>query len=170
MTEQEMDQLITRTVNDIGDWLRKAGSTSTAKQAHEAMVHYVRKAVLSASESPLGHTKEEEQSITYQFLRLIGIPDPTESDYQNLCYANRALVIAHERNIRYKDSWKQAGWRGAVFDIRKKAERLFRQFFSADTLDHLQGMEGEDDAYDLINFAIFFLRARAEKNEWGKWL
>lgn len=92
--------------------------------------------------------------------------EPDESNLAHFSVLLDAMKIHHERNLRYKDQWKESGWMGALYDMRKKAARLFRQYFGE------QPTEGanEDDAWDLINFAAFFIRGRSAKNKWGTWL
>lgn len=89
----------------------------------------------------------------------------TESALEQAEVMLGALRIFAERNARYKDGWATAGWRGVLFDLRKKTERLWRQFWHGQLT-----IASVDDAYDLINFAAFFIRAQASGlSEWGTW-
>lgn len=109
-----------------------------------------------------------EQEITQldngELLVLLGL-EPTQSNVEQFAVFLAALQIHNERNARYQDVWKESGWKGALFDLRKKASRLFKQFGGEKETEGAN----EDDAYDLINFTAFFLRARQENNEWGTW-
>jgi hypothetical protein len=101
-----------------------------------------------------------------ELMVLLGI-EPTESNGEQFGVFLEALRIHEERNRRYQDVWTESGWKGALFDIKKKAGRLWRQF--------MVGKETEgadiDDAYDLINFAGFFIRGYRNDHEhpWGIW-
>lgn len=117
-----------------------------------------------------------EEMAQEELLALRGI-EPNEANIAQLEVLLRALRIYDERNKRYRDQWKESGWMGALYDVRKKAARLFRQFWGEGTAQKDAGdgageawLTQNDDAYDLINFAAFFLRGREEGNEWGTWL
>jgi len=99
------------------------------------------------------------------FLQYNGI-EPTDSNLAQFNVFMEAMSLYDERNKRYKDQWKESGWMGALYDIRKKAARLFRQFFGEEPTEGAS----EDDAWDLINFGGFFIRGRREQNKWGNWL
>jgi hypothetical protein len=99
------------------------------------------------------------------FLLTRGIT-PTHSLIEQFSVLLRALQVFAARNERYQDQWKTSGWRGALYDLRKKADRLFRQYWGGAPTPGAD----EDDAIDAINFAAFFIRGRAERNEWGNWL
>lgn len=106
-----------------------------------------------------------------QCLIVLGI-EPTATNIEQMTIFIEAMLLYTERNARYSDVWRATGWRGAVYDIYKKARRLFQQFWDPET----QAPTGErnvihgkvtDDAFDLINFAAFFIRGVDEQNEWG---
>lgn len=97
------------------------------------------------------------------FLRDRGMV-PDQSNLAQFYTLMEALRIHDERNVVYQDVWKITGWKGAIFDIYKKATRLWVMFRGGNA-----GVEKTiDDAYDLINFACFFIRGKREGNEWGE--
>jgi len=71
-----------------------------------------------------------------------------------------AMEIYKERNKRHKDVWKDSGWQGALFDSRKKVERLWNEFMGSPNPP-----KDFDSALDAINFLAFFIRAREDGTE-----
>jgi len=76
------------------------------------------------------------------------------------------------RNYKYNDAWKQSGWRGALFDLRKKVERAWVHLFNAEVLEDQDKDFVEepdvDDLIDSINYAVFAIRGIREGNRDGK--
>lgn len=72
-----------------------------------------------------------------------------------------------QRNERYKDVWRESGWKGSLFDMRKKLTRIWRVFWRSEPEQQID-LEC-DDAYDLINFTAFFIRNVKDDNQWGQW-
>lgn len=73
------------------------------------------------------------------------------------------LSIFRERSKRHSGVWKDSGWRGALFDTRKKTDRLWNEFMVSDNPP-----EDLDSAYDAINFLAFFIRGK-KANINGTW-
>ena len=73
-----------------------------------------------------------------------------------------AIGIMVERGQLRGELWRQSGWRGALYEARKKLERLWRSWWTGDRTD-------QDSALDLLNFTGFFIRASMEQREpeWG---
>jgi hypothetical protein len=99
------------------------------------------------------------------------LEDPNESSSDESVDAQRsilmdALDIYKQRNAQYHDSWKHSGWRGALFDMRKKVERAWKHLFNAP--DDYYSKEDEDELIDIINYAVFCIRAIREGNRDGK--
>ncbi len=59
-------------------------------------------------------------------------------------------------------TWRKAGWRGQLMEIRKKTERLWHRSWLHGAFDH-------DSAIDLLNYAGFYIRLRASGPSWGEW-
>lgn len=57
-------------------------------------------------------------------------------------------------------TWRASGRLGILSDVRKKFERLWYRGWH-------QGQMHDDSAYDLINYAGFYLRS--EESLWGSW-
>lgn len=113
-------------------------------------------------EPRLGTTDDDLKN----FLYVYGIT-PTDSIITQLRVLLEALRKFGERNERYKDVWKESGWKGSLFDMRKKLTRLWRVFWRDQPI---QTIDLEcDDAYDLINFTAFFIRNVKDDNQWGQW-
>jgi hypothetical protein len=104
------------------------------------------------------------------------VPD-SDGEANQIAVILDALLVYAERNPKYKDNWRRMGWRGCLIRIRERAERLWDEFWDAETLDLDKLMSGErtpprdvDDALDLINFAAFMVRAlRGETTRDGSW-
>jgi hypothetical protein len=108
---------------------------------------------------PLGHAQRDAWDAIRAAYKIADTP----SNFEQFSIFMIALEIHSERNARYRDVWRVTGWRGALYDLYKKATRLFRQYWRGTATPGAD----VDDAYDLINFAAFFLRGRDEENEWG---
>lgn len=91
---------------------------------------------------------------TVQFLQLLDI-DPTSEALTQLNVLVEALLIHNSRKI-YGTAWQRYGWLSNLLSIARKADRLMQVFwFGPGNLDH---KPSTDDAYDLINYAVFFIR------------
>jgi len=75
------------------------------------------------------------------------------------------LELFCQRGNRHGEVWKNSGWQGALFDARKKIERLWNEFMAGDTPP-----DDLDSALDAINYLAFFVRAQRTglKSLW-KW-
>lgn len=95
----------------------------------------------------------------------------------------QALLIYQERNGKYKDNWRRFGWRGCLFRVRERAERLWDNLWDATPLSvdamveppdphgphRLAGGADSDDALDCINLLGFLVRAIRSRNRDGEW-
>lgn len=106
---------------------------------------------------------DNERENIVSFLECMGL-DSSESGVEQMSVMVEALKLFQERNARYNDLWKRDGWLGNVFQMTHKASRIRRLFF-----DQLVGVEtpDPDDAFDLINYSIFFLRCLRDGNRTG---
>jgi hypothetical protein len=60
--------------------------------------------------------------------------------------------------------WRQSGWKGALFETRKKLERLWLSCWVNGDCDD------KDSAVDMLNFAGFFIRGKLYGLEpWGEY-
>jgi hypothetical protein len=78
-----------------------------------------------------------------------------------------AMAIYVERTEVRKEHWKHQGYRGPLFDIREKAERLFYRFWDAPP--HVPTDKELEDALDLINYAASLVRAFRTGDRDGAW-
>lgn len=93
--------------------------------------------------------------------------DLTVSEAEQLTVLLDAFLIFRERNARYHDVWQQSGWRGSLYDLRKKVTRLWATFWQGKPSDAQRA--DVDDALDTINYAVFFIRNMRQNNEYGSW-
>jgi len=78
-----------------------------------------------------------------------------------------ALITAHSRGkLHGRGLWKRHGWKGSVMQVMSKTARLQRHFWE-DIVDRQTTPDDLDDAYDLINYAVFFILNVQGKNEYG---
>lgn len=97
-----------------------------------------------------------------EYLVAVGL-EPTEDAIEQLYFAfTPALRIMCERGGLRGEIWRQSGWRGALYESRKKMERLWYSWWQGDRSD-------EDSAVDLLNFIGFYLRSRHEEDGWGRY-
>jgi hypothetical protein len=87
----------------------------------------------------------------------------TQANADQLMAIFSAFETYAQRNARHTDTWKDSGWRGALFDIRKKIDRLWNEYMISDTPPN-----DLDSAIDAINYLAFFIRARETGVE-GNW-
>ena len=74
-----------------------------------------------------------------------------------------ALAIMCERGYDPEGAtWREAGWRGQLMEIRKKTHRLWHRSW-------LHGRFDADSAIDLLNYAGFYLRLKNKGMPWGAW-
>lgn len=82
----------------------------------------------------------------------------------------RCLAIFRERNAQHNDSWKREGWRGCLFNLRRKAERAWDHLWNFDRndldSDYLQ--QHVDDLLDSVNYAALTVLAVEEGNRDGQ--
>jgi len=109
---------------------------------------------------------DKTHDIIEEFLRLVGVT-PEESTIEQMGVMVEAIKLFEERNARYNDLWKRDGWLGNVFQLTHKASRIRRLFFDKASRGEAAATPDPDDAFDLINYAIFFIRCLRESNRTG---
>lgn len=92
--------------------------------------------------------------------------EPTESERAHFSSLMDAFQIFMERNQVYEDLWQDYGWMDSLTHIRSKSLRLIRKFWRDEAPEDADGLL--DDAYDLINYSVFFIRNYLAKNKWGR--
>lgn len=103
-------------------------------------------------------------SILSRALELLEFEDtPTNRD--QLMVFIRSMRLFEERNKKYGDLWKEYGWRGNLLHVQSKAARVRKVWW--DQATQPPGDQDLDDAFDLINYAAFFIRNVEEGNELG---
>lgn len=86
-----------------------------------------------------------------------------ETEVQQAMVFLEALCTMRGRQQGYKDVWRLSGWRGMLFDVKKKAERLWFQYWFGGGAEHC------DSGIDIINYAAFFVRQFRAGDEHGHW-
>jgi hypothetical protein len=99
----------------------------------------------------------------FQFLTACGL-DPVPDAIDQLVEAFLpALTIICTRGYHPRGkTWKTGGWRGLLYEIFKKTDRLNWRAW-------INGEFDDDDPIDLINFLGFYYRLHHEGKPWGKW-
>lgn len=96
---------------------------------------------------------------------IIDPPVPVQINTTNESQAmvlNRALDIFKERNETRRDAWMDAGSIGNLVEMRKKLDRLWAAWENPTEKD-------VDEALDLINAAVFWIRCSEMGNISGGW-
>lgn len=107
---------------------------------------------------------DESREAAYDFLRKIGISDPTPDAIGQLAgpFAHCLRIICERGYDREGQNWRQKGWRGLVHDILDNAYRIKDRSWHHSEF-YPNGAE------DIINFAGFYLRMQNEGRPWGTW-
>lgn len=79
-----------------------------------------------------------------------------------------ALKIYQDRNEEYRDNWRRYGWRGCLYDLRRKVERAWDRLWSIKPGDNDSWERPDDDLLDVINYAAITARAIQEGNRDGE--
>jgi len=89
----------------------------------------------------------------------------TETNVQQMVVYLEAFELFVQRNSTYEDLWKDYGWMDTLTHLRSKSMRLVRKFWrESPSTDKIL----LDDAMDLINYAVFFVRNFRAGNKWGR--
>lgn len=94
-----------------------------------------------------------------------GIAKPTDPQ---LAVFYEAYALYRERNLQHQDVWKESGWMGMMVDMRKKMDRLWKQYTYYRS-DEMVAQEDLDSAFDLLNFTVFFIRQVRDDDRNGSW-
>lgn len=90
--------------------------------------------------------------------------EPTETMNAQLAIFINALTIFDSRKI-YGDIWQRYGSLSNLLNVARKVDRLMQVlWYGNGTVTHKDAL---DDAYDLINYAAFFIRNQGVGNERG---
>jgi hypothetical protein len=112
----------------------------------------------------------EMEGITLDAIGGMKIAWTTDAEACQAVVFLEALKVYAER--KYNDNWVRFGWRGCLFRLRERVERLWDNLWDATPppTDFTKWCgENLDDAIDMINFAAFFVRAVRENNRDGSW-
>lgn len=105
----------------------------------------------------------EDQAIR-EFLGVHGI-EATEDIVAHLQVFIQALRIRQSRKI-YGAAWRRYGALSNLLSVARKVDRLMQVFWHGDgVINHKDAL---DDAYDLINYAAFFIQNKEARNERGE--
>jgi hypothetical protein len=88
----------------------------------------------------------------------------TSTDVKQLVELERCFEIYQERSAKYGEVWKQYGAINNLVRAATKVDRLMEQWWF-DPPPHDYDL---DDAYDAINYLIFFIRNVKEINFTGE--
>jgi hypothetical protein len=105
-------------------------------------------------------TREE---MTRAYLEGCGLDPSDDAVNQMLEVFLPATALMCGRSSLRGEIWKQSGWRGALYESRKKMHRLWYSWWEGDGAD-------DDSALDLLNYVGFSMRARkAGIPAWGEY-
>lgn len=98
-------------------------------------------------------------------VRVLGL-SPKRTTVEQMSIMRRALELFDERNnseAGYEDLWKSYGWGDSLLHMRSKLSRVERRF-----REQAGAQQDLDDAYDLINYTVFFIRNVLAGNQDGE--
>lgn len=81
-----------------------------------------------------------------------------------------ALEIYEERTVKYGQAWRRRGWLGNIMNLFNCVDRLDGFWWRKDTPDPMireSVDQALDDAFDAINYLIFFIRNVRARNRSG---
>lgn len=99
---------------------------------------------------------------------------PTQGDLLQMSIFLSSYETYLQRNEIYVDLWKDYGWMDLLTHVRSKSMRLVRKFWRENapqpgTEEYEDAVHTHlDDAYDLLNYVAFFIRAFRDGNKWGR--
>jgi hypothetical protein len=104
---------------------------------------------------------EQDQAIR-ELLAAFGMDDTDQNVHQVLVLLE-ALQVYDQRSQHYGQSWKNYGALSNLLSSARKVDRLMEVWWDADAdAPPVLHKDGLDDAIDLINYTVFFIRnARA---------
>jgi hypothetical protein len=107
-----------------------------------------------------GDDTDNTKEAAEDFLKYCGL-DPTPDAVDQLVEAFLpALRIMIERGYDPSGkTWRDGGWRGLVYELRKKIDRLWYRSWL--------GRQFDKDMYDVINYAGFYIRLKCHGEPWG---
>lgn len=75
-----------------------------------------------------------------------------------------AMRTFAERNRKYEDLWRRAGWLMMLMHTRHKSDRLMQVFWGK------ENKEGDlDDGFDLMLYTVFFIIGHRQGDSRGQW-
>ena len=106
----------------------------------------------------------EKQARASAAMQAAGFSDVSQSELEQMVVFLECFELFREKNKTYQDLWRVDGWIGIVHHIRHKSLRIWR-LFGRHQDD--EAIPKDDDAYDLINYLVFFLRLLRAGNKYG---
>lgn len=91
----------------------------------------------------------------------------SEDSVRHMVVLLTCAKIRAERGARYKDNWKNRGFKGSFMHMDSKFSRLEKMFWE-ETPDEKTAPTMLDDAYDLINYTTFFMQNVVAWRVWGR--
>jgi hypothetical protein len=104
---------------------------------------------------------DEAEVAATEFLRAAGLkPNADAVDQLVYAFLPALKIICTRPHAGDGSSWKLGGWRGMLYEIIKKTQRVKEQ-------DWFHEMGAVHEAVDLINYWGFYMRGRSILTRWG---
>lgn len=94
----------------------------------------------------------------------LGFTEPDDEDMQHLEVLLDAFVQFHNKNRTYGGAWRKLGALNNLLRMATKVNRLLEMYWHN---EYNRKDPDLDDAYDTINYAVFFMR-QAKIKEWTR--
>lgn len=101
-------------------------------------------------------TKEQEEAMS-NLLVAFGIGN-TEEAHRQLEVMVDAVRVYDERSSVYGQLWKQYGALSNLLSAARKTDRLMAEWWFTDGAPPAMHKDALDDAVDLLNYTVFFMR------------
>lgn len=92
-----------------------------------------------------------------KFLETAGV-QPTEENIQHLEVFMEALKVYDSRSAVYGMLWQQYGALSNLLNMARKTDRLMEEWWHKDGAPPVMHKDALDDAVDLLNYTVFFMR------------
>lgn len=104
-----------------------------------------------------GSVEALQDNAIVDLFRAFGI-DNTEDNRNQLRVMVEAVQVYDKRSAVYGQLWQQYGALSNLLSVARKADRLMEEWWHNDGAPPVMHKDALDDAVDLLNYTVFFMR------------